>query len=162
MHHRLRPHSPPSLAPLLTLAALVLPAAPAAAQIGTPPPTPVAVRTLVSPALVAGNRYHCTVMNLSSTAVPLARLDLYAAGQVLAFAGCAGGPSTLAPGLSCAVTWQPADGSTTGPAVHCRAQHTGAEAAIVGSLQASTKAPLDARAMGSVPMQVVTGVSLAP
>lgn len=142
-------------------AALLLAAAAAPAQVTLPPPTPVVIRTLVTPALIAGNKYYCNVTNMSSQALTLGRLDLYGSGQVLAYASCSGG-SSVAPGGSCGVTWELTTPSTWGIPVHCRAQHTGAESALVGSLQAFLLANGENRAVASAAMQPIPGITLAP
>jgi hypothetical protein len=147
---------------LAATAALLITTAPAWAQITTPPPTPVALRTLVTPSLIGGLDHYCNVTNQSSQAVPLLRLDLWGNGQVLASAACAGATASLAPGGSCvAVLTMPGNSLWTIP-VQCRMQHTGAESAVVGSLQTFRHINGERRAVASAAMQPITGVSLVP
>lgn len=153
---------PSRFIPLAALSALALGSNASWAQLTTPGPTPVVMRTLVTPALVASNRLYCTVFNPTSSSVPLSRLELVSAGQVLAAATCAGPASSLLPRGSCLVAWWPANGSTTGPAVHCRAQYTGNEGAVSGSLQAFLDGPGGIRPLAALALQPLVGVTPAP
>lgn len=143
--------------PRLMLPLVLALAGPASAQ------TLTALRTLVSPTLMAANKHYCTVTNVSAQSVALNRLQLVTIDALIASASCAGAGQSLAPGRSC--TLVSPDISTLGAALpfSCVAQHTGPENALVGAIQSffiGNDGSL--QSLGALPMSAAIGVALVP